>query len=146
MKTEPRLFEAAKAMLGLSPTGGMSGLIEELSRINPTSEILRRLALERDLVGGAPSTSIGELTSNPGFTPRDAVLLLSREIAGQIIEGSITPLDGAELIHAISIQLSDEYPELGTFLFAALEAAERPEDRLEFEKAIMEEAHELLEK
>ena len=143
MSQHEQVIETAKAALGLSAGGGIPSLVHDLSQIHPGSPILQRLAdalASGQVVGSVPSQPAAlELPQ-----PRDAVILLSKEIARLILKGTLAPLDGAEVIHAIAVQSWQEYPELGTFLFAALEADGRPEDRLQFEKAILDESRELV--
>jgi hypothetical protein len=75
---------------------------------------------------------------------RDAVMLLSKQTARDIVDGRVTPLEGAEKIWRLTIEIEEQIPELATFAFAALEAEEQtPETLKKYDDAIREAAQEL---
>lgn len=75
---------------------------------------------------------------------RDAVLQLARENAKEILNGKITPYEGAKRISELSLCIDDHLPELDTYVYGASEWEDRPEDRHIFEEGIIMAAKELL--
>jgi hypothetical protein len=76
---------------------------------------------------------------------RDAVVVLARDIATQLVGGAVPPYDGAKRIWEISLRLPDEHlPELDTFVYGASEWEERPKDRDLFAQGILAAARHLV--
>lgn len=88
--------------------------------------------------------ALGELHLPPP-TPKEAVLDLARECAAQILDGTIAPHEGARRIWDLTLRVPEEtLTELDTFIYAASEWSERPEDRPRFEVGVVGAARELL--
>jgi hypothetical protein len=79
----------------------------------------------------------------------DALRYYATQISISILSGDVSPLEGATLIWDASINIYDQihdYHELDGFIYAASEMVDRPSDKDFFEKAIIEEAKELVSK
>lgn len=74
----------------------------------------------------------------------DAVMLLAREYAKQILDGKISAYLGARRIWDIAVIPDEHVPELDTFEYGASEWEDRPEDAKIFEKGIIAAAKDLL--
>ncbi|MGD9853152.1 MAG: hypothetical protein AB7T38_18035 [Nitrospirales bacterium] len=73
-----------------------------------------------------------------------AALHLSKEIAGKILEGQLSPYQGAKNIHEISLLVpSENILSLHPFIYWASEWEERPEDHAFMDNAIIEAAKDL---
>ena len=69
---------------------------------------------------------------------RDAVMHLAREIAKGILAGTTEAYFGAKRIWDLTLRASsEELPELDSFVYAASEWEDRPEDRVTFEEGII---------
>ncbi len=78
-------------------------------------------------------------------TQREAVVLLARNVASGIANGTIAPYAGAKRIWDLTLQVPVEpIPELDPFIYAASEWEERAEDRVHFEQGILSEARALV--
>jgi len=76
---------------------------------------------------------------------RDAVLHLARAVATEIVDGTLAPSDGAARIWDIALLAPEvRVAELDTFVYAASEWDERPEDHPRFEAGIREGARDLV--
>jgi len=76
---------------------------------------------------------------------RDAIGHLALETAVEIVEGKIAPYTGAKRIWQLTLCApSERLPNLDPFIYAASEWEDRPEDRVRFERGIMDEARALL--
>lgn len=75
---------------------------------------------------------------------RDAVLVLSREVAAAIVSGEQDWLTGSEAIWKIELSTPERIPELDTFLYAAMEAEANPNLGTSFEAGVLEAARDLL--
>lgn len=76
---------------------------------------------------------------------RDAVMRLARETAKGILSGTTGAYEGAKQIWDLSLRVPDEeLPELDTFVYAAGEWEDRPEDRRVFDDGIVAAARELV--
>jgi len=76
---------------------------------------------------------------------RDAVMFLARETATALLSGAITPHAGANQIWELSLRIANEnLPQLHTFVYAASEWEDRPEDRQVFEDGITAAARDLV--
>ena len=82
------------------------------------------------------------------ITDAAAALLLSREIARQIIDHSTSPIDGARAIWSLSLKVDPtSVPELHTFIYAALEWDDRSDShRRLFEEGVRAAARDLAER
>ncbi|NDP58212.1 MAG: hypothetical protein GZ090_02510 [Oxalobacteraceae bacterium] len=71
----------------------------------------------------------------------DALKHYAKQISTSILSDKISPLEGAKLIWRATINSQErEFHELDSFIYAASEMEDRPEDKEFFEKAIREEA------
>jgi len=78
---------------------------------------------------------------------RDAVLILVSEIAQQIVAGEILPYQGAKKISELHSLIADDdnsIKELHPFVYAVDEWEDRPDERSFFDKAIINEAKEII--
>jgi hypothetical protein len=76
---------------------------------------------------------------------RDAVMSLALATAEAVSSGVITPSDGAKQVWELTLRdPKDRFPELDTFVYAASEWDDRPEDRKPFAEGIVAAAEELL--
>jgi hypothetical protein len=76
---------------------------------------------------------------------RAAVTLLARDVARKIVDGAVEPHAGAKDIWRLSLmQDGDRLVELDPFIYAASEWEDRPEEREFFDRAIMEQAKDLI--
>jgi hypothetical protein len=76
---------------------------------------------------------------------REAVMLLARDAATEIVSGTISPYTGAKRIWRLTLRVpTEQIPELDPFIYAASEWEERPEDRVHFEEGIVSEARALV--
>ena len=75
---------------------------------------------------------------------RAAILAAAREIATEIIAGSVLAYQGAKHIWHLTLSSDEPISELDPFIYAASEWECRPEDRQFFEEMIVREADELL--
>ncbi len=90
--------------------------------------------------------ALGELNMTAP-SRRDAVLCLSEQFAHRIVRGTIAPYEGAKRIWDLTRRGGTErIHELDPFIYAASEWEDRPEDRVRFERAIIDEARALIER
>lgn len=83
--------------------------------------------------------------SVPKPTKRDAVMRLAQETAKLILIGTTEPFEGAKEIWDLSLHLSPEnLSEFDTFVYAASEWEDRPDDRQIFEHGIVAAAADLV--
>jgi hypothetical protein len=76
---------------------------------------------------------------------RDAVLQLARAFAAEIVDGTLPPYEGAKRIWDLTLRVPDEHiPELDSFVYAASEWQDRPEDRTVFAEGIVAAARDLV--
>ena len=81
----------------------------------------------------------------PRPSKRDAVMHLARETAERIVNGATAPYEGAKQIWELFLRLPDEdLSELHSFVYAASEWEDRPEDRHAFEDGVVAAARELV--
>ncbi|MHB8168258.1 MAG: hypothetical protein ACYDET_01250 [Thermoleophilia bacterium] len=73
-------------------------------------------------------------------------MLLAREYAKQILDGTIGAYEGASRIWDLAIIPNEHIPELDTFEYGASEWKDRPQDAPIFEKGIIAAAKDLVEK
>ncbi len=77
----------------------------------------------------------------PELSRQSAARVYAIEISKQILNGEISPQDGANKLWAASIQVKDpDFHELDHFIYAASELESRPEDKDFFNAAILKEA------
>lgn len=82
-------------------------------------------------------------------TPREAVIVLANDIAASVLAGTVAPYDGAQRITELSLRLPEDAEhlhELDTFIYAASEWDDRPEDANIFAEGVVSAARELLER
>lgn len=78
--------------------------------------------------------------------PREAVIMLSQELASRIVNGTIAPYEGAKRIWELTLRMPQErFSQLDTFVYAASEWPERPAHRNIFVEGIVAAARELME-
>jgi len=78
----------------------------------------------------------------PELSRRDAVRVYAIAVSEQILNGKISPLDGANKLWDASIRVKDpDFHELDTFIYAAGELPSRPEEQDFFDNEILKEAH-----
>jgi hypothetical protein len=83
----------------------------------------------------------------PMPSPRDAVTRVAREIAAKVVDGTVAPYQGAKRIWELTLRApEEELSELDSFVYAASEWEDRPEDRSLFDDGIVRAAQELLER
>jgi hypothetical protein len=141
---------AARLVLGLSGPEDLPGVAEEALNDGVDTPALGRLAgtstAEHDEARALFRRVLSELQLETP-TPRDAVFLLARATAQQIVDKDLAPYTGARRIWDLTRHLQTErISELDPFIYAASEWEERPEDRIFFEQAISQEAQALLER
>jgi hypothetical protein len=78
------------------------------------------------------------------FTPREAVAALSRDVAAMILSGQLDWREGAEQVYRISLSVDERFPELETFIYAALEDPEDPSRQDAFRSGVLEAARDLV--
>ena len=75
---------------------------------------------------------------------RVAVHRLARDVARRILNGSIGSHEGSKQIWNLSVILDERFPELDTFVYAASEWEERPEDWAVFVEGVRAAARDLV--
>lgn len=138
----------ARSVLGFAdPDELVDAGVRELTAGRDTESLRILAGLGPDEVGEARQLferALGEL-GMAIFTERDAVALLSREIASQILEETVAADVGAKQIWEITLQAQDvDTSELDSFVYAASEWDDRPEDRNVFREGIYAAASELV--
>lgn len=76
----------------------------------------------------------------PIMSKKNAALSYTRLISDQILQGTISPYDGARKILEVNFSLNPPLDEVGNFIYAVSEYDERPEDRDFFISEIIKEA------
>ena len=88
--------------------------------------------------------ALAELRLDP-ISKREAVVCLARETAKEILSETVDPQTGANKIWRLSLLIPDEpFPELDSFVYAASEWDDRPEDYDVFEEGVLVAAESLL--
>jgi len=77
--------------------------------------------------------------------PGEAIKLLAKDIAVDIVEGRRSPQEGAESLWDLANFIPPPPRYLHPFIYAASEMRDRPRDRAMFKKEIMRSARDLLE-
>ncbi|MEJ2367729.1 MAG: hypothetical protein P8Z49_05125 [Acidobacteriota bacterium] len=130
------LFEiAAQWVLGSLPSDGLPALATRCMEDGMDSESLRRLA------GLLPSETtdarrlfqraLTELKA-PVLDIAEATRILTVKFSRQIVQGELTPEEGANMIMHLSFQVSSKignFHDLDPFVYAASELQSRPDDR-----------------
>jgi hypothetical protein len=75
---------------------------------------------------------------------REAAILVATEVARGITQGTISPYEGATEIWGIVVSSREHLPELDTFIYAASEWEDRPEDHNLFAAGIVAAARDLV--
>jgi hypothetical protein len=79
------------------------------------------------------------------LTKSEALRQLSYQVSVEILDGEIDPYSGARLLWKAAVDNDvDHGHELDPFIYAASEYEDRPTDREVFERAIIEEAREVV--
>ena len=76
-------------------------------------------------------------------TNEDAVEQVCREIAESIMNGRVSPYEGAKQISQLSVKLEKHNHKYDTFIYGESEWEDRPEDRPLFERGIIAAAKDL---
>ena len=146
MNTERMELAAAKVVLNLLlstelPKVALDAMVDGCE--SPSLEILAGLtkaqsADARDLFDRA----LVELRI-PMPSKREAAQRLACEAGQSILDGAVTPYEGARSIWKLSVLSDENIPELDPFEYAASEWEDRPADRTFFENAIVDVARDL---
>ena len=147
MRSDALEVTACKLRLGLLSAGAVPDVATEALACGCDTPSVRRLAgligSDSDEVGPLLDRALAELGS-PRLSSGAAVMRLAREIAGAIVAGTTAPYDGAAEIWELTLRAPGErFADLDTFVYAASEWEERPEDRQRFEEGIVVAAREL---
>ena len=141
MKTKGLELAASRAVLGVLRSDDLAQVGVQALKCGCNSPSLRILAglsaSETEEARGLFNRALSEL--NVAVPSKwDAVMHLAREIAKGILAGTINVYLGAKQIWDLTLRVSDEdFPELNTFIYAASEWEDRPEDRVAFEEGIV---------
>lgn len=148
MKTTQLELDAAKIVLGLLLSTDLPDAAVRALEVGCDSTSLRILAgltvADADEAKVMFDRVLVELdVSWPA--KRDAAVLLARELAKEILNGTTAPYAGAKQIWKLSLRTADGHvPELDPFIYAASAWEERPEDRVAFEDGITAAAREFV--
>lgn len=148
MPGESLRLVAAKALLDLLGTEAMQAEAVTLLVGGVDSPSIRHLAgmstADSDEVGAAFRTVLREQgIESP--SPREAALLIATEVASRITTGAMSPYDGAKEIWNIGRRLPlEQFPEFDSFVYAASEWEDRPEDETVFAQGIVAAARDLV--
>jgi hypothetical protein len=148
MNTERLELAVSKVVLGLLRSDDLAGVAVQALEDGCDSPSLRILAglnaSEADETRRMFDQVLSELdVAVP--SKRDAVIRLARETAKEILVGTTGTYPGAKQIWVLTLRASDEdLPELDSFVYAASEWEDRPEDRAAFEEGIVAAARDLV--
>lgn len=148
MSGEGLRFVAAEVVIGLLLSEDLSEAAALVLGDDYDSPALRMLAgltvAEPDEARALFDRALVEFDV-PIPTKGEAVMRLARRTAERIIDGTATPYEGAKQIWELSLRLQEEHlSELDSFVYAASEWEDRPEDRRVFEDGIVAAARELV--
>ena len=148
MNSERLEVAASKVVLGILSSEELTNvatLALEDGCDSPSLRILAGLSLaEADEARVVLEQALAELNSAVP-SARDAVMCLARETAKGILSGSVEAYEGGKQIWQLSLHIPGEtLSELDSFVYAASEWEDRPEDRHAFEEGIIAAAKELL--
>jgi hypothetical protein len=139
----------ARVRLGLVPPEELPAVAVQAMERGCDSQPLRLLAgMRAPLPDEARRTFEDALRASEVVlpSPEDAVFCLARALAADILEGRLSPLDGATKIWRLTQLLPGAAPlELHTFIYAASEWPDRPEDGNVFAEGIVAGARDLVE-
>ncbi|MFH0727106.1 MAG: hypothetical protein V2B19_12300 [Pseudomonadota bacterium] len=77
----------------------------------------------------------------PMLSRRDAACIYAISVSKQILNGELSPQDGADKLWEASIRVNNpDFHELDTFIYADSELQSRPEDQDFFSREILKEA------
>lgn len=150
MKSDSLEIAASMAVLGLIQSGDLVQVgAQEIERgcNSPSLRILA--ALSASEAEGARDYFYRALSELNMAVPskRDAVMRLARETARGILAGTVDSCVGAKRIWDLTLRVSGEdFPELDSFIYAASEWEERPEDRMAFKEGIVAASSDLVRK
>jgi len=141
MSTDPLQIAAARLVLELLVREELPGVAVNALQDGCESQSMIFLAgLSRSQIHEARplfESALSELgLSLPG--KREAVMMLAREEARAILDGSSSAYEGAERIWDLTLLLEPDGldHELDTFLYAAMEWPDRPQDAAIFEEGV----------
>lgn len=148
MNTEGLELAASRAVLGLLRSDDLARVGVQALEDGCDSPSLRILAGVNASETEEARRIFGRALSELNVvvpSKRDAVMHLARETAKEILAGKTGVYLGAKLIWDLTLRASDEeLPELDSFVYAASEWEDRPEDRVAFEEGIVAAARELV--
>lgn len=137
---------AASLVLGVMPGDNLPDIAACALEAGRDSRSLRQLA-GLSLVRADEGLTLFRLVATElGLswpTPRQALLLLARELADAVLRRNISAYAGAKQIWDLTLTARESTPDLDPFVYAASEWEERPEERAFFEEEIRKAAEEL---
>lgn len=134
LSSPQELVDEASTLLNI---GADSQALRELAglvgrEVTDASALFHRVILDLDL---------------PNLTRRDAALILARQIAEAIVNQMADPFEGARTIWTqLAAQVPEAREELLGFVGLASEWQDQPAHRTEYQRAIVEEARQFLER
>jgi hypothetical protein len=139
---------AAKKALALADPEASVSIAWELLEHGYDSKALRQLAglhpSALDKSDELLAAALEELAV-PLPPARDAVIWLAQEIAGLLLRGAVDEVGAARAIWDLTLRLpAVRFPELDTFIYAASEWDDRPEDRDLLSRGVIEAARALV--
>lgn len=139
---------AAQLALGLLLAESLPAVACQALEDGLDSPSLRILAGLTPIEVGEARALFGRVLAELKVLPpsdRQAVLLLARQAASEILSGALTPYQGARAIWQLcGASRAEIFPELDPFIYAASEWEDRPDFRPALEVAIREQATSLL--
>jgi len=115
---------AAKWVLGLIPSAALPRIAADALEVGLDTPLLRRLAGELHPTLGESGPLFEEILDEIGVAIPDrsrAGLILAREYAAHIADGTLSPYEGARQIWQIQLAVEGLMPELGPFVYWASE-------------------------
>jgi hypothetical protein len=150
MKRHRLLLDASESVLGITRSDALRQVASTALADGWDSPSLRALAGSTASDPDARvlfERALSELgLSMP--TAREAVMVLAHHVAAKVLQGTITPYEAAQRISDLSLRLpvdDDRLPQLDTFIYAASEWDDRPEDVNVFAEGVVAAARDLLE-
>ena len=147
MRTDMIELSAAKFRLGLLLSTDLSSFAIDALEAGYDSQSLQVLAgltvAQSDEARAIFDHALAELNVTIP-SKRKAVKRVALAVMMSILDGTVTPYDGARRIWLLCRLLEDPLPELDPFIYAASEWEDRPDDRRFFDKAIVDTARDLV--
>ncbi|WP_061540200.1 hypothetical protein [Collimonas fungivorans] len=143
-KTFDLLQIEAMWVLGMLPSAELPKLARSALTDGFESEVILQLAICSPNETEQIQKFFKQILKNGGggaMSKIEALRHYAKQISSSILSDKISPLDGANLIWRATINAQDrEFHELDSFIYAASEMEERPDDKQFFDNAIREEA------